>query len=103
MPKRIQSDNTGQPKKDVKQFCKRNKINMIKSRPYNPKAQAKVERSHRMLRKRIYYDMIKMKKNGVNWVSNLLMYMKCLNNAKGKNLVGKFLSKCTMDKKITKF
>ena len=36
---------------------------MIKCRPYNPKAQGKVERSHRVLRQKIYYDLIKQKKN----------------------------------------
>ena len=85
-PKRMQNDNGGEFKKGVKQFCKGNKINMIKSRPYNPKAQGKVERSHRVLRKKIYYDMSKMKKNRVNWVKNLPMYMKCLNNDKREEL-----------------
>ena len=73
MPKRIQSDNLAEFKKDVKQFCKRNKINMIKLGPYNPKPQDKVERSHRLLRKNIYYDMVKMKKNRVNRLKNLPM------------------------------
>ena len=102
-PKRMQNDNGGEFKKGVKQFCKGNKINMIKSRPYNPKAQGKVERSHRVLRKKIYYDMSKMKKNRVNWVKNLPMYMKCLNNDKREDLVGKIFSKCAMDERITKF
>ena len=48
-PKGLQSDDGGEFKKDVKQFCK--KINMIKSRPYNPKAQSKVEHSHRVLKR----------------------------------------------------
>ena len=48
-PKRIQGDNGGEFKKDVKQFYKN--INMIKSRPYNPKAQSKVEHSHRVLKR----------------------------------------------------
>ena len=59
---------------------------MIKSWPYNPNAQGKVERSHRVLRKKIYYDMSKMKKNGVNWVKNSPMYMKCLNNDKREEI-----------------
>ena len=85
-PKRLQSDNGGEFRKDVKQFCKRNKKNMIKSRPFISKAQGKVERSHRVVRKKIYYDMMKMKKNGVNWVTNLPTYMECLNNDKRKEL-----------------
>ena len=46
---------------------------MIKLGPYNPKPQDKVERSHRLLRKNIYYDMVKMKKNRVNRLKNLPM------------------------------
>ena len=66
IPERLQSDNGGEFKKDVKQYCKRNKIKMIRSRPYNPKAQGKVERSHRVLRNKINYDMVKQCKTGVN-------------------------------------
>ena len=39
---------------------------MNKCRPYNPKAQGKVERSHHVLRQKIYYDLIKQKKTGVH-------------------------------------
>ena len=49
MHKGIQSDNESEFKKNIKQFCK---INMMKSRPYNPKCQAKVERFHRVVRKK---------------------------------------------------
>ena len=48
-PKQLQSDNGGEFKKDVKQFCKM--VNMIKSRPYNPKAQSKVGHSHRVFKR----------------------------------------------------
>ena len=85
-PDRLQSDNGGEFKKDVIKFCQAKKITMIKSRPYNPKAQGKVERSHRELRKKILYDMIVRKRNGVNWVRNLPSYMKCLNNDKREEL-----------------
>ena len=53
---------------------------MIKSRPYHPKSQGKVERSHRRLRKKIKYDSIKLGKKGVNWVANLGAYSRILNN-----------------------
>ena len=63
---------------------------MIKSRPYKPKAKGKVEHSHRVLGKKIYYDMIKMKKSGVNWVKNIQMHMKYLNNGqKGRTWLEK--------------
>ena len=39
---------------------------MISSRPYNPKAQGKIKRSHRELRNKLHYDMVKLKIKGVN-------------------------------------
>ena len=50
--------------------------------PYNPKAQGNVGRSHRVLRQKDYYDLIKQKKIGVNWVKCLPKYMKCFNQEK---------------------
>lgn len=52
---------------------------MITSRSYNPKAQGKVERSHRELRKKLNYVMVSLKYKGVNWVKNLPNYMRILN------------------------
>ena len=49
------------------------------SRPYHPQSQRKTERSQRELRKKINYDMIKLRKKGVNWVQNLPSYMRVLN------------------------
>ena len=46
----LQSDNEGEFKRQVKYYCKIRKIKMINCRPYNPKAQDKVRRSHRPLR-----------------------------------------------------
>lgn len=59
---------------------------MIKSRPYYPQSQGKVERSHRTLRKKISYDLITQGRVGVNWVENLSKYAKCLNNDKREEL-----------------
>ena len=59
---------------------------MIKCRPYNPKAQGNVERSHRVLRRKIYYDLIKQKKTGVNWVKCLPKFIRCLNQEKREEL-----------------
>ena len=86
IPERLQSDNGGEFRKDVQKYCKTNKIKMIRCRPYNPKAQGKVERSHRVLRNKIHYDMVQQRKTGVNWVKNLPNYMKCLNNEKREEL-----------------
>ena len=55
---------------------------MIKCRPYNPKAQGKAKSSHCVLRRKIYNDLIKQKKTGVNWVKCLPKYMKYLNQEK---------------------
>ena len=52
---------------------------MISSRPYNPKAQRKIERSQRELGNKLHYDMVKLKNKGVNWVKNLPNYMRVLN------------------------
>lgn len=86
LPNRLQSDNGAEFKKNVQKFCKRSKIKMIRCRPYHPQAQGKVERSHRVLRKKIYYDMMKKRKHGVNWVKELPEYANCLNNEKREEL-----------------
>ena len=78
LPHVIQSDNGGEFKGKFEDYCRDSKIKMIKSRPYNPKAQGKVERSHRVLRKKILYDMLSQKNSGVNWVRNIPQYMKTL-------------------------
>ena len=59
---------------------------MMQSRPYNPRAQGKVERSLHILRKKIAFDMLSQKGTGTNWVKNLPNYMKCVNNEKREAL-----------------
>ena len=59
---------------------------MISLRPYNPKTQRKIERSHRELRNKVHYDMVKLKNKGVNWVENLPNYMRVLNELTRENL-----------------
>ena len=48
---------------------------MIRFRPYNLKAQRKVEQSHKELHKKIYY-MVNLEHKGVNWVENLRKYVR---------------------------
>ena len=81
-PECLQSDNGGEFKCQVKDYCKSKKIEMINCCPYSPKAQGKIERSHRLSRQKIYHDLIQQKKIGVNWIKNLPDYVKCLNNEK---------------------
>ena len=59
---------------------------MRKSRPCHPQSQGKVERSHRSLRKKITYDLLKQKQSGVNWSKNLQKNAKCLINDKREEL-----------------
>ena len=47
-------------------LCKRFKIKMIQSRPYNMKAHRKVERSDKEFRQKIYYVMVNLKDKVVN-------------------------------------
>ena len=49
-PDRLQSDQGLEFHGRVENICKRYKIRRIRSRPYHPQSQGKVERSHRRLR-----------------------------------------------------
>ena len=51
-PNRLQNDQRKEFKGKVRPLCKQLKIKLIKSRPYHPQSQGKVERSHRRLRKK---------------------------------------------------
>ena len=59
---------------------------MAQSRPYNPRAQGKVECSHRALRKKVAFGMLTQKRTGINWVKKLPNYMKFVNNEKREAL-----------------
>ena len=48
---------------------------MIRCQPHNPKVQGKVQ-SHQVSRHKICYDIIHQKKPVVNWLIDLLEYMK---------------------------
>ena len=76
---RLQSDRGKEIEGKVRPLCKQLKIKLIKSRPYHPQSQGKVERSHRRLRKRIMYDLVSLGKKGVNWAANLEDYNGILN------------------------
>lgn len=78
-PKVLQCDNGGEFKKAVEHLCRKLEVKIIRSSPYHPQSQGKVERSHRTLHKKIMYDLGHMSKVGVNWVSQLREYQKILN------------------------
>ena len=56
-PKVLQCDNGGEFKQAVEQLCRKLEVKIIRSSPYHPQSQGKVERSHRTLRKKIMYDL----------------------------------------------
>ena len=70
-PDRLESDRGKEFQGKVRPLCKQLKIKLIKSRPYHPQSQGKVERSHRQLWKKIMYDLVSLGKKGVNWAANL--------------------------------
>ena len=78
-PRVIQSDNGGEFKKAVEKLCQTLGIKIIRGSPYHPQSQGKVERSHRSLRKKISFDLLRFSKVGVNWASKLREYQKILN------------------------
>lgn len=57
----LQIDNKGEFKKEVKRFCKINKIKMIRSHPCNLKSQGKLECSQQVLCCKIYYGLVQLK------------------------------------------
>lgn len=85
-PDRLQSDRGPEFLGKLKSLCKKWKIKMIKSRPYHPQSQGKVERSHRRLREKIKYDLIALGKKGVNWAKNLPDYNRVLNEESKEEL-----------------
>lgn len=54
-PKVLECDNGGEFKKAVEQLCRKLEVKIVRSSPYHPQSQGKVERSHRTLRKKIMY------------------------------------------------
>ena len=78
-PKVLQCDNGGEFKKAVEYLWRKLEVKIIRSSPYHPQSQGKVERSYRTLRKKIMYELGPMSKVGVNLVSQLREYQKILN------------------------
>ena len=63
-PRVIQHDQGPEFESAVKKLCKKLRIKVIKGRPYHPQSQGKVERAHRSFRKKLMYDLLRMKKWG---------------------------------------
>ncbi|XP_049926648.1 uncharacterized protein LOC126406426 [Epinephelus moara] len=78
-PKVLQHDQGKEFKGAVKKLMDSLQVKIIQSSPYHPQSQGKVERSHRLLRKKIMYDLVQYQKGGVNWVKHLPIYAKVMN------------------------
>ena len=81
-PLLLQSEQGSEFKGDVKRLYRNMQVKMIHSRPYHPQSQGRVERSHRALRSKMEYDLLKMGKKGVNWAKALPEYQNILNDPK---------------------
>ena len=63
---------------------------MVQFRPDNPRALGKVEWSHRVLRNKIFFDMVTQTRSANTCVKNPTNYMKCFNNKKREELDWQF-------------
>jgi len=79
-PKIIQHDRGREFDGEVKRLLKVLNIKNIKSRPYHPQSQGKVERMHKTLKQKIAYDLTHANSFGINWAKQLPEYQRILNN-----------------------
>lgn len=70
-PKVLQHDQGTEFKGAVKILMRSLQVKIIESSPYHHQSLAKIERTHRWLRKKIMYGLVKFQRKGVNWVKHL--------------------------------
>ena len=85
-PDRLQSDQGLEFHGHVENICKNYKIRRIRSRPYHPQSQGKVERLHRRLHDKMMFDLLAMNWKGINWAINLPMSCRVLNEERKEEL-----------------
>jgi len=85
-PDRLQSDRGKKFYGRLENMCKKCKIKRIRSTPYHPQSQGKVERWHRRFRNKMMFDLHSLKGNGVNWVKNLPTHCRIFNEEKKEEL-----------------
>ena len=78
-PKMVQHDQGKEFRGEVQRLFKSLAIKDIQSSAYHPQSQGKVERTHRVLRKKIMYDLLNIQRGGVNWVEHLKVYARIMN------------------------
>ena len=82
-PKVLQADNGGEFKKAIEKLCKKLAVKIVRSSPYHPQSQGKVERS----RKKIAFDLAHLNRNGINWATQLNEYQRLQNKESMEALV----------------
>lgn len=78
-PKVLLHDRGKEFKGAVRKLMESLQVKIIQSSPYHPQREGKVERSHRVLRKKIMYDLVNYQQGGVNWVKHLPIYARIMN------------------------
>ena len=101
-PKVIQHDCGTEFRGAVERLCKTLKIKVIQSRPYHPQSQGKIERSHRVYKKKLLYDMLTVGKSGVSWVRSLQDYARTMNVEPREELKWKSAFEVYYGRKINK-
>lgn len=81
MPKIIQHDRGREFDGEFKHLMRKLNIKDIKSRPYHPQSQGKIERMHKSLKRKIAYDLAHASTVGVNWANQLSEYQRIMNNS----------------------
>ena len=87
-PSIIQCDRGTEFMGEVTRYCERKKIRMIRSSPYYPQSQGKIERSHGTWKRKLLSDTLRAERCGEDlcWAENLVVYQDLYNSAPHKSL-----------------
>lgn len=92
-PRVLQHDQVREFKGAVRRLMESLQVRIIESSPYHPQSQGKVERTNRVLRKKIMYDLVTCQRKGVNWVKHLPSYSRGLNDMHSLTILWKLRGK----------